>query len=113
MASTSRSSKRPTVVVKDSGIHGKGLFAGETIPADTRILSIEGRKTARDGIYVIWSESDDGKPEGFLITNEAKFVNHSPKPNAAFFGHDLYSLRRIRKGEEITHHYGPDWDEVA
>ena len=107
-----RTKKLPAVVVKSSPLHGKGLFAAEDIPADTLILTIEGRPTSRDGIYVIWQYEDDGEPQGFLVTNDAKYVNHSRKPNAAFYEFELYSLRRIRKGEEILHHYGPDWVDI-
>ena len=98
--------------VRDSGIHGKGLFATADIPADTHIVTIEGRPTRRDGTYVIWTVEEGEQPEGFLITNDAKYVNHSRKPNAAFYDLELWSLRRIRKGEEITHHYGADWNEI-
>ncbi len=110
---TRRATKLPKVHVKDSGIHGKGLFASEDIPADVHILTIEGRPTTRDGTYVIWTFEDRDEPEGFLITNDAKYVNHSTKPNAAFYEFELWSLRRIRKGEEILHHYGPDWNDVG
>ncbi|MDA1193887.1 MAG: SET domain-containing protein [Planctomycetota bacterium] len=103
----------PAVHVRDSGIHGRGLFAGQDIPKNALILRIEGRATQRNGTYVIWSESERGEPEGFLITNDARFVNHATRPNAAFYDHDLWSLRAIRKGEEITHHYGADWDARA
>lgn len=99
--------------VLDSGIHGKGLFAAAQIPGDTLIITIEGRATKRDGTYVIWSEDGAGTPQGLRITNDARFVNHSTKPNAAFFGEELWSLRRIRKGEELTHHYGSDWNDVG
>jgi len=103
----------PSFHVLDSGIHGKGLFATRSIPNDTLILVIKGRATQRDGTYVIWSEDDEGKPQGLRITNEARFVNHALKPNAAFFADELWSLRRIRTGEELTHHYGSDWNDVG
>ncbi|MDF1702676.1 MAG: SET domain-containing protein-lysine N-methyltransferase [Planctomycetota bacterium] len=109
---TTRSATQPFVHVKDSGIHGKGLFASRAIPADTLILTIEGRPTKRDGTYVIWSEGEDGDPEGLVITNDARYVNHSLSPNAAFFDLELWSLKAIRKGAEVTHHYGPDWDGI-
>jgi SET domain-containing protein len=94
----------PLAVVGDSPIHGRGLFAARDIPADTLILRIEGRPTKRDGAHVIWTQDDRGD-HGFLVTNEARFVNHADDANAAFFDMELWSLRRIRKGEEITHDY--------
>ncbi len=107
MASTS-----PWCHVKESGIHGKGLFAARAIPADTLIIAIEGVTTRRDGPYVIWSDDESGSLQGLRITNAARYVNHARVPNAAFFGDELWSLRGIRRGEEITHHYGSDWDEI-
>ena len=94
----------PVAVVGESAIHGRGLFAARDIPADTLIMRIEGRPTKRDGPHVIWSQ-DESDDQGFLVTNEARFVNHADRANAAFFDMELWSLRRIRKGEEITHDY--------
>ena len=102
----------PAIHVKDSPRHGKGLFASEDIPADTLIITIQGRTTRRDGTYVIWTQDEGDEPEGFLITNDGKYVNHSRTPNAAFYDLELWSLRRIRAGEEITHHYGPEWNDI-
>jgi uncharacterized protein len=94
----------PPVRVGTSPIHGKGLFATRAIRADTKIMRIEGVRTRRDGPHVIWSEEADGW-HGFRITNEARYVNHADAPNAAFFEDELWSLRRIEAGEEITHDY--------
>ena len=98
------------VCVKKSPIHGRGLFAKRNIPADTRIGTIEGVPTKREGSYVIWSESKSGTWEGLRITNDLRYVNHDKRPNAAFYDDELWSLRAIRAGEEITHDYGEGWD---
>ena len=39
-------------------------------------------------------------------------MNHAKRPNASFFGTELWSLRAIRKDEEITHNYGEAWEEL-
>ena len=96
--------KAPTTYVGKSPIHGRGLFAARDIPADTILLRLEGRPTQRDGSYVIWWEDETGE-HGFRVTNDARYVNHADEANAAFFDMELWSLRRIRKGEEITHDY--------
>ena len=95
--------------VKRSPIHGRGLFARKDIPADTLIGTIEGVPTQRDGTYVIWDAEGDGT-RALRITNELRFVNHAKKPNAAFYEMELWSLRKIKAGDEITHDYGPGWD---
>ncbi len=100
---------QPAVRVGTSTIHGRGLFAADDIPADTLILTIDGRPTDEDGEHVIWFHGDDGSLEGFEITNDARFVNHASEPNAIFVDDELWSLRTIPAGEEITHHYGEDW----
>lgn len=99
----------PAVRVAPSGLHGQGLFADEDIPADVCILPLVGRPTGRDGPHVLWIEEEEGPPRGLRLTNEARYVNHARDANAALYDEGLYSLRSIRKGEEITHDYGPDW----
>jgi SET domain-containing protein len=107
-----RATRLPSVRVEDSGIHGKGLFALEAIPADTLILPIEGRPAAEDGIHVLWTEDERGEWSGLEVTNDARYVNHSVAPNAGLFDDGLWSIEAIRAGEEITHHYGVEWDDV-
>lgn len=102
---------RPAVRVGRSTIHGQGLFAAADIPADTLILVLDGRATDADGEHVIWFHGESGM-EGYEITNEARFVNHARKPNAVFYDEELWSLRPIRAGDEITHDYGEDWHHL-
>ncbi len=113
MAAKKRASskrKGPAYFVAKSPIHGRGLFAARDIPKNTLIESIEGVPTKRDGSYVIWSDDDRGNESGIRITNACRFVNHAKKPNAGFFGLELWSVRAIKKGDEITHNYGESWE---
>ncbi len=88
--------------VSNSSIHGKGLFATTRIKKGTLIGNVEGRKTKRNGSYVLWITDD----QGFLVQNEMKYINHSAKPNAAYYDDlTVVALRNIKAGEEITHHY--------
>ena len=94
--------------VKESRIHGKGLFAQIKINEGTVIDFLEGRRTNENGPYVLWIDDD----YGFEVHNEVKYVNHSPQPNAAYYDDlTLVALRDIEPGEEITHHYGEMWEE--
>jgi SET domain-containing protein len=97
------------VRVGRSAVHGRGLFAAEDIPADRLVLRARGRRTKRNGPHVLWLVAD-GVDVGLDIENEARWVNHADEPNAAFYDEELWSLKRIRAGEEITHHYGEGWD---
>ena len=98
-------SKKHKFYVKDSGIHGKGLFARKDIKVGETIGSIEYKPTDKDGPYVLWIED-----QGILVDSELKYINHSPKPNACYCDDlDVVALKNIKKDEEITHDYGDDW----
>jgi hypothetical protein len=97
------------VVVKDSPIHGKGVFAsrriepGEVIIEGCReVLSDEAVKALpaeeRNFISVI-----DGL--NILMKPPARFVNHSCNPNARGSDHCDTAIRVIEGGEEITVDY--------
>jgi SET domain-containing protein len=112
MSTTVLTAPRVAVVVKPSRIHGMGLFADQVIEADTLIGVYEGPWVFSDDDntdHVLWVEDDDGRVYGIDGRNEMRFVNHHVDANAGFFGEELYALRRIEPGEEITHHYGDDW----
>jgi len=100
------------IYVAESGRHGRGLFASRDIPADVMIIPIEGKPATKDGIYVLWWVNEEGNDQGLEVTNDARFVNHAGKPNAAYYDDGVYSLHKIRKDEEITHHYGEGWLDV-
>jgi hypothetical protein len=43
---------------------------------------------------------------GRIGRNRLRFLNHAKDPNAEFDGFDLYALRAIAVGEELTIDYG-------
>ena len=100
-------------VVAASPIHGRGLFASHEISEGERIGAYEGPEVEQDSAHVLWIEDEDGLLRGIRGENELRFVNHSPLPNAAFEGPELFAMRRIAGGEEITIHYGDEWDDLA
>jgi len=96
------------VEVKESPIHGKGLFAKQDIPKDTVIGQIEGHFCEKDGPHVLWMNEGQDK---FKVTNNLKFINHNKLPNVAYYDDfTVVALKRIKKGEELLHNYGDDWD---
>jgi len=105
--STKRYDDNPLVYVDRSPIHGRGLFARQPIAKDEYLGSYEGRTTRRNGMHVlwVWSEQDECW-QGIDGANEMRFLNHSDQPNADWWGTDLYALRAIAQGEEITFDYG-------
>lgn len=100
----------PLVYVKESGIHGKGLFAKQSIKEGEIIGEIEGTPADDDGPYVLWIDEENLK--GIEVENLFKFINHNGSPNAVYYDDlTVVALRDIQQGEEITHHYGETWEE--
>jgi len=92
-----------------SPIHGRGIFARTSIPEDTHVGDYDGPMTFEDGCYVLWCYDEQDRQFGIEGRNELRYCNHSPEPNAIFLGEELWTLREIEEGEEITFHYGEDW----
>jgi len=95
--------------VATSTIHGQGVFAGRRLRRDEVIGSYQGLPTREDGTYVLWLYEDE-EWRGIEGTGPLRFLNHSCDPNADFDGCELYALRDIATGEEITFHYGEEWE---
>jgi len=90
------------VYVKDSSIHGKGLFAARDLKEGESLGRLHGMMTKKEGTYVLWLN----KRWGLEITNSFRFINHSSDPNSALTDTKVVALRDISKDEEITHDYG-------
>ncbi len=94
------------LLVRNSPIHGKGLFAAEAIPAHQIIGNLQGKQTDEDGMYVLWLDHETG----FRVECDLKYINHSDSPNACYYDDlSVMTLRDIAAGEEITHNYEADW----
>ena len=94
--------------VKQSPLHGRGLFATQFIPQDTVIgwLAIEpAPEDELDGPYVLWVDGD--KP--VRVTCDLRFINHSDAPNAAYYDDlSVMAVCDIQPGDEIVHDYTGD-----
>lgn len=102
----------PLAYVAPSGIHGRGLFARKAIPKGEYIGVYEGKPSKKNGMHVLWVWDEDKESwYGIDGKNEMRFANHADKPNAEFWGDEMYALRRIKKDEEITFDYQWDKDE--
>lgn len=99
----------PLVYVKESKIHGKGLFAKKNIKSGQIIGELKTKPAKKDGPYVLWMDDDKVGREVQCIF---KFINHDNKPNACYYDDlTVVALKNIKKGEEITHFYGEEWLE--
>lgn len=110
------------VRLKPSPLHGIGVFAIRDIPKGTYVfradkeemvwvkasatthLHKEVRNLYRD--FCVLREGKYGCPANFNLLTPTWYINHSDDPNMAADGNfDLYSTRRIQKGEELTLSY--------
>ena len=107
----------PLCRVAESPSHGRGLFARRDIPRGTRIGHYDGQETRDDGMHVLWVETGEGENGaedwiGIDGCNELRFLNHANDPSGEMDGLELYARRDICAGEEITIHYGEEWEET-
>lgn len=93
-----------------STIHGLGLFAKVDINKGQQIGTYEGPTAKRDGTYVLWVFEEGEEPVGRSGRNLLRYLNHGDEGNAEFDGFDLFALRDINTGDEITFDYG-GWEE--
>lgn len=98
--------------VRESPLHGKGLFATERIPKGRLIGRYEGQPTRRNARHVLWMQDEDGQWHGLRVLNDMRFVNHSRRPNAVVYGTEIFAKKAIRPGEEITFDYGKDFADL-
>jgi SET domain-containing protein len=103
--------------VRSSSLHGNGVFALENIPLGHPVIEYTGKRLSHDQLAKLRPPQDayvatfsskwflDGRSGG----SGAQFINHSCKPNLVpvVVGKRLllYSLRKIRAGEELTWMY--------
>jgi hypothetical protein len=96
--------------VEGSLIHGRGLYARVKIEEGDYMGTYFGPEAQEDGSHVLWVEHEGGKWEGRDGKNLLRYLNHCGEPHAEFDGFDLYALKDIKKGEEITINYGEEPD---
>lgn len=104
---TKQSNLKSMIEVKHSSIHGKGVFAACTISKGSWVGTYEGTPTNEIDTYVLWVyDEDTGEETGIDGENDLKYLNHSTQPNCEFDGFELYALRNLHLGEELTFDYG-------
>lgn len=109
--------------VKDSLLHGKGIFTTVDIPEGEIVMIIEGevidglecerREEEENNLYIFWN-GDDNYIDA-ANTEKARYLNHLCEPNCYIDDGDEKSLnliaaRNISAGEEITIDY--DYEEI-
>ncbi len=109
------------LTVKDSGIHGKGLFSTINISEGDKILVINGEIISEDecikrenegNVYIFWNEDSYIDTS---MTDKIKYINHNCDFNCDVVDDAnnnliLIAYRDINAGEELTIDYG--YDEI-
>jgi SET domain-containing protein len=100
------------------------VFAGQTIPKDTRIVQYKGELVSqaegwrRERRYLqrhrIWLFNVDERwlRDAAVGGNIARYINHACRPNCYtdVVGHTIWIIasRRIREGDELTYDYNTE-----
>ena len=114
---------RVQIEVRESNVHGKGVYAAQFIPEGKRIIEYKGER-------VSWETAPDdednphtfnfGLENGYVINpevdgNDARWINHSCDPNCEAVEEDdriyIYAMRNIEPGEELLYDYHMEIDE--
>ena len=108
--------------VRESSVHGRGVYAGQSISDGVRIIEYTGER-------ISWKAAPDDKgphtfnfglENGEVINpeiggNDARWINHSCDPNCEAIEEDdrifIYATRNIQAGEELLYDYGMEIDE--
>ena len=94
-----------TIYVKDSLVHGKGLFASRKIKKDEIIGTYQCRVVKDDGPHVLWIDDT-----AYLVEDDFKYINHNNEANACYYDDfTVVALKDIAADDEIFHYYGEDW----
>ena len=114
----------PRLVRRRSPISGWGVYAGQSIEEDTRIVEYKGELVSqaegwrREGRYLprqrIWIFNINQRwvRDAAVGGNIARYINHACHPNCYIdiVRHTIWIIasRRIKKGEELTYDYNTD-----
>ena len=111
--------------VKNSNIDKKGLCASKDIRSGIKIIEYVGKLITKK--ETLQNSKFDNKKDIYLFNinekydldgdfdwNTARLINHSCNPNCEVVGKGLKlwisSLKKIKKGEELTYDYGFGYD---
>ena len=114
--------KQDLVEVRDSPLHGLGVFATQRIPKGTRIIGYLGERVSHAEADRRYADKEEHDSHTFLFIvdartvidagvdgNEARFVNHACQPNceSVIENRRVYieAIRTIAPGEELTYDY--------
>ena len=112
----------PRIIRGRSKLHGEGVFAGEVIAKNRRVIDYAGELIRNDaacaereerylaqGCIWVFRVNRAWSRDANVGGNIARFINHSCTPNCWFEVVDktiwIRASREIRRGEELTYDY--------
>ena len=115
-------SQAPPILVRDSNVHGRGVFATRRIEKGERIIEYLGERVSHDEADRRYESKEENDSHTFLFIvdsktvidagtagNDARFFNHSCDPNCESVVAKrrvfIEALRAIEPGEEMTYDY--------
>ena len=116
------------LVVRRSGVHGKGVFAAQPLRAGERLLEYKGQRISwKEAVrrhpydpdepnHMFYFALEDGRViDGNVDGNSARWINHSCSPNCEAEEIEgrvfIQALRDISADEELFYDYGLVIDE--
>lgn len=122
-----RNPPNPWLVLRRSGIHGRGVYARKDIPKGTRLIEYTGELISNAEADRRYDDEKMSRHHTFLFIlnsrwcvdaavggNIARFINHSCDPNCIAWieGKHIWidALRDIKQGEELGYEYEYDFD---
>ena len=134
---TQKRGSAPLYKVRQSRIHGRGVFAARKIRKGTRVIEYLGERVSHAEADRRYEDKarDDNHTFLFVVDrrtvidagvdgNEARWINHSCDPNCESVFEDrrvfIEAVRTIQPGEELSYNYQimrepndpPDVDEI-
>ena len=126
--------KNKLYVIKNSKIHGKGVYARIDIKKRTKIIEYVGEKLTKKqgdvraqeqynlskknknmGSVYVFELDNKYDIDGYVSWNPARLINHSCDSNCKYKminkGIWIVARKDIKKGEEITYDYGYDLED--
>ena len=119
-----REQKLPKIVRGRSAVHGHGVFAGERINKNARIIDYAGElihnseseereeRYLAEGCIWVFRVNRNWSRDAAVGGNIARFINHACRPNCwiEIAGHTIWirASRTIEAGEELTYDYLTD-----
>ncbi len=128
MTSTTAPKQAPAYEVRNSPIHGKGVFALRALEPGERIIEYRGERISWDEAtaraerrggplnHTFYFSLADGRViDGGSRGNDARWINHACSPNCEAYEEKgrvyIHAIGPIDAGEELNYNYALIYDE--